>query len=258
MRRTLTLIARAQQKCADQRKTYWAQQSAELVADYDAIFLGDWKPPGPKQQGEGRRERRQTFRETGEQRKRGQAAAERGRNRTDRDHGLGMFRQLMNERVVRCAGPKTFAVIQEAHTTRTCSNCGALTGPAEVEGLAIRRWTCSACAFEQDRDITSAINIARRGLEASAQDASGRPATDQKARIPKGKGNRTRPRTRPKVTGGAASAQAAKRTRRPLASTQVASSQRVGATESQYAVKRSTVQVPPLANAPVSLTPDTS
>lgn len=43
-------------------------------------------------------------------------------------------------------------------STRTCSTCGALTGPQGRAGLSVRQWVCSACGTPHDRDINAAIN----------------------------------------------------------------------------------------------------
>jgi len=45
--------------------------------------------------------------------------------------------------------------INSKFTTMTCSNCGALTGPTGLSGLAVRHWICSACGAQHDRDVNS-------------------------------------------------------------------------------------------------------
>jgi putative transposase len=58
-------------------------------------------------------------------------------------------------------------MVHEAYTTMTCSNelCLAETGPTGIEGLAVREWTCAACGQMHHRDINSAKNILRLGIE---------------------------------------------------------------------------------------------
>lgn len=51
-------------------------------------------------------------------------------------------------------------VVNEAYTTRACSNCGQLTGPRGLRQLVVRQWTCE-CGVTHDRDINAAKNIAR-------------------------------------------------------------------------------------------------
>ena len=62
-----------------------------------------------------------------------------------------------------------FAEVNEAYSTQTCSECGLLGGPKGLVGLGIRRWQCSGCEVEHDRDINAARNIARRGLATLAE-----------------------------------------------------------------------------------------
>ena len=49
-------------------------------------------------------------------------------------------------------------------STMTCSDCGALTGPHGLGGLAVRNWVCSACGALHDRDGNAAINTLNSGL----------------------------------------------------------------------------------------------
>lgn len=60
-----------------------------------------------------------------------------------------------------------FKVVDEAYTTQTCSDCGALpdSRPKGIAGLGIREWTCSECGAAHDRDINSARNILALGHE---------------------------------------------------------------------------------------------
>jgi IS605 OrfB family transposase len=55
---------------------------------------------------------------------------------------------------------RSVEVVDEAYTTRACSNCGALTGPAGLDMLAVRSWRCSDCGTEHERDVNAARNIA--------------------------------------------------------------------------------------------------
>jgi putative transposase len=252
MRRTLDQLRATHQKIADVRKTYWGQETARLVNDYDTIYLGDWSPATPKSKGQRRAERQAKYRDRQEKRKRGAAASERGRNKSDADNSLGDFRRLLAERVARSAASKKLTVIREPNTTHACSGCGALMGPSGLEELSIRRWTCS-CGKEQDRDVASAINIARRGLETDALRVSAGPATPHDARITKAKREPSRPRNDPKVSGSYASAQVAQEQPGPLASNQVVTSQEVSASVSDVAGEKSPVQPSPLARAPGSL-----
>ena len=56
----------------------------------------------------------------------------------------------------------SFEVVNEAYTTRTCSECGTLSGPQGITALSVRSWNCE-CGAQHDRDINSAINILNLG-----------------------------------------------------------------------------------------------
>ena len=54
-------------------------------------------------------------------------------------------------------------IVNERNTTRTCSSCKALTGPAGLDMLVVRTWVCSACGDTHDRDVNAARNILSAG-----------------------------------------------------------------------------------------------
>ncbi|MGO9946729.1 MAG: RNA-guided endonuclease InsQ/TnpB family protein [Steroidobacteraceae bacterium] len=54
-------------------------------------------------------------------------------------------------------------IVNEKYTTRTCSSCGALTGPTGLDMLDVRTWMCSACGDTHDRDVNAARNIRYAG-----------------------------------------------------------------------------------------------
>jgi len=75
------------------------------------------------------------------------------------DAGWGLLKTMLE---YKCAGAGiVFKEVNEAYTTQTCSNCGALpdSRPRGIAGLGIREWTCSACGVRHDRDINAAKNI---------------------------------------------------------------------------------------------------
>lgn len=76
------------------------------------------------------------------------------------DSGWGMLKQMLLYKGERAG--RSVEVVNEAYTSRTCSSCGALTGPQGVNGLRVRRWTCEDCGESHDRDINAARNILRR------------------------------------------------------------------------------------------------
>jgi len=89
--------------------------------------------------------------------------------KSTQDAGWAMFKTML-ENKCRQAGV-VFEVVNEAYTTQTCSQCGSIEGPRGVAGLGIRRWRCS-CGVEHDRDVNSAQNIVRIGLDSLAVGAA--------------------------------------------------------------------------------------
>jgi IS605 OrfB family transposase len=55
----------------------------------------------------------------------------------------------------------------ERWTSQTCSCCGSISSssPKGMGALGIRRWECSDCGADHDRDVNAAQNILRVGLE---------------------------------------------------------------------------------------------
>lgn len=62
------------------------------------------------------------------------------------------------------AGREVIAVAPYTPTTRTCSACGAVTGPSGMAGLRVRHWSCTDCGCGHDRDINAAVNIRALGM----------------------------------------------------------------------------------------------
>jgi len=81
------------------------------------------------------------------------------------DAGWHQFKEFLAYKVSRHQG--TFKVVNEAYSSQTCSNCGAMpdSRPKGIAGLGIRNWECSECGALHDRDVNAALNILRFGLE---------------------------------------------------------------------------------------------
>jgi putative transposase len=77
------------------------------------------------------------------------------------DAGWGILKtqlQYKGQQAGRCV-----SIVSERNTTRTCSSCRALTGPAGLDMLVVRTWVCSACGDTHDRDVNAARNILSAG-----------------------------------------------------------------------------------------------
>jgi putative transposase len=58
---------------------------------------------------------------------------------------------------------RSVRIVNERNTTRVCSSCESLTGPAGLDMLAVRTWVCSECSVTHDRDVNAARNILSAG-----------------------------------------------------------------------------------------------
>ncbi len=75
------------------------------------------------------------------------------------DSGWGMLKTQLQYKG-QWAG-RSVEVVNEAFTTRACSQCGSLSGPQGLRQLVVREWTCTACETVHDRDKNAARNILR-------------------------------------------------------------------------------------------------
>ncbi len=91
-----------------------------------------------------------------------------------RDSGWGLLKTQLKskgEHAGRCV-----QIVSERNTSRTCSSCGALTGPQGVNGLRIRAWTCMGCGVTHDRDVNASLNIRLAGRMRPSSRERGAPA----------------------------------------------------------------------------------
>jgi transposase len=58
---------------------------------------------------------------------------------------------------------RRYVEVASQNSTRTCSCCGALTGPQGRAGLSVRAWTCAECGSAHDRDVNAAVNTLKTG-----------------------------------------------------------------------------------------------
>jgi IS605 OrfB family transposase len=82
------------------------------------------------------------------------------------DSGWGILKKFLHYKSL--SAGRSFEVFNEKFTTRSCSSCGALTGPTGLDMLVVRQWKCAACEAEHDRDINAAKNILTVGLRCRA------------------------------------------------------------------------------------------
>lgn len=79
--------------------------------------------------------------------------------------GHGQLRLML---AYKCrTGGRSYIEVNPKNSTRTCSCCGALTGPTGWAGLSVRYWVCSGCGAAHDRDINAAINTLKIGVGAT-------------------------------------------------------------------------------------------
>lgn len=130
-RRTRALHA----KIANRRKDFLHKLSTALVRQHGAIFVGNVNASG---------------------------LAKTSSAKSVLDAGWSAFRAMLQ---YKCddAG-RWFKEVNEAYSTQDCHVCSSRTGPKGRDELHVRRWTCSVCLTEHDRDVNAAVNIRKRGL----------------------------------------------------------------------------------------------
>ena len=122
-------------KISNRRKDFLHKCSTELVRSHAAIFIGDVSSS---------------------------KLAKTGMAKSVLDAGWSMFATML-----RYKGDDAGSWVRdvnEAYSTQECSICHVRSGPKGLTGLAVRRWTCSCCGTEHDRDTNAAENIKQRGL----------------------------------------------------------------------------------------------
>ena len=129
---------RLHRKAARQRKDALHKFSRRIVAEYQNIFIGNVSST---------------------------ALVKTRMAKSVLDAGWGMLKAQLQYKGQQAG--RRVEVINEAFTTRACSGCGALTGPAGRTGLAVRAWQCPDCEAEHDRDVNAAQNIAMLGSRCS-------------------------------------------------------------------------------------------
>jgi len=91
------------------------------------------------------------------------------------DAGLGMFRQLLEEKVEETASQ--VIAVSPAYTSQMCSGCGVIV----PKDLSVRVHQCPHCNLVLDRDHNAAINI----LNLARTGPSGHNVSDGAVRVPR-------------------------------------------------------------------------
>lgn len=145
------------------------------------------------------------------------AMGRRSLRRSLSDAALGEFRRQL-EYKAQWHDRHVMAVDRFYASSKTCSGCGEVNRNLK---LSERRWSCSACGIEQDRDLNAARNIEVEGLKlwASATPRSGEceargVAKDSAVEIHSARRSSTSNREPVKSHGSVASSPARRRERR--------------------------------------------
>mgnify|MGYP005613647745 FL=1 len=125
-----------QAKIANTRKHYLHEQSTALVRNYAYIAVGNVN------------------------------ASKLARTRMAKsvlDAGWSAFRSML---LYKCQKAGSIYVeADERMTSRSCSVCGADSGPKGIAEIGVRHWDCSGCGTSHNRDVNAARNILRVGAE---------------------------------------------------------------------------------------------
>jgi len=66
------------------------------------------------------------------------------------------LRQMLSYKMPKSGG--TYVEPESKFSTKTCNECGSLSGPIGLAGLSVRQWGCNVCGAQHDRDVNAAIN----------------------------------------------------------------------------------------------------
>ncbi|MGA5563977.1 RNA-guided endonuclease InsQ/TnpB family protein [Streptomyces platensis] len=148
-RKAKLAVSRIHARIADQRRDFIEQETTQITSESQAVYLEDLNVKGMGS-------------------KKGKRA------KSVHDQSLGMFARTLEAKCHRYG--RGFAKVDRWFpSTQLCSapGCGSIEGPKGLEGLKIRKWTCS-CGAVHDRDENAERNIRREGRRIVAE---GRPDT---------------------------------------------------------------------------------
>jgi putative transposase len=146
-RKAKLAVAKVHARIADRRRDFIEQNTTRIGRESQAVYLEDLNVKG---------------------------MAKGKRAKSVHDQSLGMFARTLEAKCHRYG--RTFAKVDRFFpSTQLCSapGCGSIEGPKGLEGLKIRKWTCS-CGAVHNRDENAELNIRREGRRIVAE---GRPDT---------------------------------------------------------------------------------
>lgn len=135
-RKACKKIAREHRHIANQRRDFLHKLSTEIANQYDMVCVENLNM---------RAMANKSFRN-------GKATL---------DNGYGTFLDML-EYKLHDRGKVLVRIDKWFPSSQTCSCCGTV--HHELKDLSIRKWTCSDCGAEHDRDINAAINIMNEGI----------------------------------------------------------------------------------------------
>jgi len=148
-RKAKLAVSKIHARIADKRRDFIERETTRITRESQAVYLEDLNVKGMGS-------------------KKGKWA------KSVHDQSLGMFTRTLEAKCHRYG--RVFAKVDRFFpSTQLCSapGCGSIEGPRGLEGLRIRKWTCS-CGAVHDRDENAELNIRREGRRIVAK---GRPDT---------------------------------------------------------------------------------
>ncbi|MFD5416520.1 RNA-guided endonuclease InsQ/TnpB family protein [Streptomyces sp. NPDC127069] len=146
-RKAKLAVSKIHAKIADKRRDFIERETTRIVGESQAAYVEDLNVKGMGS-------------------KKGKRA------KSVHDQSLGMFARTLEAKCGRY-GREFAKVSRWFPSTQMCSRCGSIEGPKGLEGLKIRKWTCS-CGARHDRDENAELNMRREGRRIVAE---GRPDT---------------------------------------------------------------------------------
>ncbi|MBR3177977.1 MAG: transposase [Clostridia bacterium] len=128
-------IAKLFAKTADQRKDFLHKESRRITNAYDCVCIEDLDMKAMSQ--------------------------EMNFGKQVMDNGWGMFTDFLKYKLEE-QGKRLIRVDRYFPSSQICSCCGEKA--SVTKDLSVRRWRCSYCEAEHDRDINAAVNIRNEGI----------------------------------------------------------------------------------------------